>query len=62
MSYEITFRFPFPTLDRGAVERAVHMIILGKCLERIGDLATNIAEYVLFIVKGVNVKTTCQRM
>lgn len=45
-----------------AVERAVHMIILGKCLERIGDLSTNIAEYVLFIVKGVNVKTTCHRM
>ena len=44
-----------------AVERAVHLIILGRCLERIGDLATNVAEYVLFIVKGVNVKSSCHQ-
>lgn len=45
-----------------SVERAVHMIILARCLERVGDLAANIAEHVLFIVKGVNVKSTCHRL
>ncbi|MFO7597251.1 MAG: phosphate signaling complex protein PhoU [Desulfocurvibacter africanus] len=52
----------FMIQESRAVERAVHMIILGKCLERIGDLATNVAEYVQFIVKGVNVKNSCRRM
>ncbi len=52
----------FMIQESRAVERAVHMIILGKSLERIGDLSTNVAEYVLFIAQGVNVKTTCGRM
>lgn len=63
---ELTFRnlthyINYMIDESRAVERAVHMIMLGKCLERIGDHATNIAEQVLFIIKGVDVKSTCQR-
>lgn len=39
-----------------AIERSVHTIILIRRLERIGDLATNIAESVVFIANGVNIK------
>jgi len=38
------------------VERAVHSIIVANSLERVGDLSTNIAENVYFIVEGINVK------
>ncbi len=38
------------------VERAVHTIIVANSLERVGDLSTNIAENVYFIVQGINVK------
>jgi phosphate transport system protein len=44
-----------------AVERAVHLIIISRCLERCADLATNIAESVVFIVEGVNIKHHCER-
>jgi phosphate transport system protein len=44
-----------------AVERAVHMIIISRCLERAADHATNIAESVIFIVDGVNIKHRCQK-
>lgn len=43
-----------------SVERAVHTIIISRCLERCADLATNIAESVVFIVEGVNIKHHCQ--
>ena len=39
-----------------AAERAVHTILVSRALERIGDLSTNIAEAVVFIVEGVNIK------
>jgi phosphate transport system protein len=42
-----------------AVERAVYWIIISRCLERCADLATNIAESVVFIVEGVNIKHHC---
>jgi phosphate transport system protein len=42
-----------------SVERAVHRIIVARCLERIGDLATNLAENVIFHIQGVNVKARC---
>ena len=44
-----------------AVERSVQTIIAARCLERIADGATNIAESVIFINKGVNIKHHCQQ-
>jgi phosphate transport system protein len=38
------------------IERSTHLIIVIKNWERIADQATNIAEEVLFILEGVNVK------
>lgn len=39
-----------------AIERSVHTIITSRCLERAADLATNIAESVIFIHQGVSIK------
>ncbi len=38
------------------MRRSIQTIILSRCLERIADLSTNIAEHVAFIVEGVNLK------
>lgn len=43
-----------------AVERSVQTIIASRHLERIADQATNIAESVIFIVQGVNIKHHCE--
>ena len=45
-----------------AVKRSVETIIAARCLERAADQATNIAESVIFMVKGVNIKHHCQAM
>ena len=42
--------------DPLCIERASHLILVIKNWERIADQATNIAEEVLFIIGGVNVK------
>lgn len=42
-----------------AVERSLQTIIVARCLERAADLSTNIAENVIFIVQGVNIKHHC---
>lgn len=42
--------------DPLCIERASHLIMVAKNLERVADQATNIAEEVLFILEGVNVK------
>lgn len=42
------------------VERGVHLIMASRHLERMGDLATNIAEAVIFIKEGQNVKHRCK--
>lgn len=44
-----------------AVERSVQTIITARCLERAADQTTNIAESVIFIIKGVNIKHHCQQ-
>lgn len=44
-----------------AIERSVQTIIAARCLERAADQATNIAESVIFMLKGVNIKHHCQR-
>ncbi|MGC8490448.1 MAG: phosphate signaling complex protein PhoU [Syntrophobacteraceae bacterium] len=43
-----------------AVERSVQTIIVAKAFERAADQTTNIAESVIFMVKGVNIKHHCQ--
>lgn len=43
-----------------AVDRAVNTIIISRCLERCADLATNVAEAVVFIVEGVDIKHYCE--
>ena len=43
-----------------AVERSVQTIITARCLERVADQTTNIAESVIFISRGVNIKHHCQ--
>ena len=38
--------------DPGVIERALGLILVSRCLERIADHATNIAEEVIFFVEG----------
>lgn len=38
--------------DPNTIERAVHLLSISRHLERIGDLATNIAEDVVYMVEG----------
>ena len=47
--------------DTPAIQRAVQTIITARCLERVADHATNIAESVVFIDKGVNIKHHCEQ-
>jgi phosphate transport system protein len=47
--------------DTPAIERAVQTIIMARCLERVADHCTNIAESVFFIARGVNIKHQCER-
>jgi phosphate transport system protein len=42
--------------DPSTVERAVDYILIARRLERIADHATNVAEDVIFMVKGVDVR------
>ena len=42
------------------VERGVHAIIGARHLERIGDLATNVAETTVFVVEGTSLKHKCK--
>lgn len=42
--------------DPSTIERALHLIRISGNLERIGDLSTNIAEDVIFVVKGELIK------
>ena len=43
--------------DEKLVERALDLMLVSKYLERIGDHATNIAEWVIFSITGVHVNT-----
>jgi len=42
--------------DHKTITRAVHLIIVSRCLERIADHTTNIAEGVIFMVKALVIK------
>jgi phosphate transport system protein len=46
----------FMMKDPGAISRAVEMIFISRNLERIADHATNIAEDVIYIVRGEDVR------
>jgi phosphate transport system protein len=42
--------------DPKTITRAVHLIIVSRCLERIADHTTNIAEGVIFMVQALVIK------
>jgi len=48
----ITYMISDPT----TIERALHLILIARDLERVADLATNIAEDVVFMVRGETIK------
>jgi phosphate transport system protein len=47
---------PYMTSDPKSTARAVHLMIVSRCLERIADQATNIAEDVIFMVDALFIK------
>jgi len=42
--------------DQTIISRAVNLILIGRCLERIADHATNIAEDVIYMIEGRVIK------
>jgi len=48
----------FMTEDPRTISRAIKVTYISKCLERIADHATNIAEMVIFMVKGKDIRHT----
>ena len=48
----------FMTEDPRTITRAIKITYISKCLERIADHATNIAEMVIFMVKGKDIRHT----
>ncbi|MFH0940113.1 MAG: phosphate signaling complex protein PhoU [Planctomycetota bacterium] len=42
--------------DPGTIKRAISLILISRNLERVGDHATNIAEEVIYMVKGRDVR------
>jgi phosphate transport system protein len=46
----------YTTTDPSTSERAIHLVIVSRYLERIADHATNIAEHIIFIETGETIK------
>lgn len=44
--------------DSATISRSLKIIYVSKCLERIADHATNVAEMVIFMVKGKDIRHT----
>ena len=44
--------------DPTTITRAIRVTAVAKCLERIADHATNVAEMVIFMVKGKDIRHT----
>ena len=47
--------------DPRTIKRAIELILVGRHLERIADLATNISEEVVYILNGKNIKHPNQK-
>jgi phosphate transport system protein len=45
---------------KNGLDRAIRSAMVARSLERIGDLATNVAESAIFVVRGVSIKHHCQ--
>ena len=43
-----------------SLDRSIRMVMVSRSMERIGDLATNIAESTIFVARGVSIKHHCQ--
>jgi len=57
LNYRILKDFlAYMTTATPVVERSVQTILVARCFERIADQTTNIAESVIFMDKGVNIK------
>jgi phosphate transport system protein len=48
----------FMMSDPTSISRAIKIIYVSKCLERVADHATNVAEMVIFMVKGKDIRHT----
>jgi phosphate transport system protein len=44
------------TRDPGTIERGMELVIVSRCLERIADHATNMAEDAIFLVEALDVR------
>jgi len=42
--------------DPRTISRSLDIMSIAKAIERVGDHAKNIAEYVIYMVKGLNVR------
>lgn len=51
----VTYMITDPT----TITRAIRLNYISKCLERIADHATNVAEMVIFMVKGKDIRHMC---
>ncbi len=61
LHYKIMRKVITDMLDESRIaERGVHHIMAAKHIERVADLCTNLAEAVIFIVKGEEIKHRCQ--
>jgi phosphate transport system protein len=54
--------FTFMMGDPSTISRAIKINYISKCLERIADHATNVAEMVIFMVKGKDIRHTTPSM